>query len=135
VAKEKAEREREGEKEIRWSKVAGAPAASLLLGFGLGQVLQDRLQGYAIAYPVADGLGWLLLASGMGGCRPGGAADCEKKKDRRQTMGLLLLGASRVAQVLDSGVWAHSYWKGGGEPSFAVVPTDEGVLLSAQFRF
>lgn len=133
VAKEKATHEKEGE--IRWSKVAGAPAASLLLGFGLGQVIQDRLQGYAIAYPVADGLGWLLLASGMGSCRPGSAADCEKKKDRRQTLGLLLLGASRLAQVLDAGIWAHGYWKNGGEPSFAVVPTEEGVLLSAQFRF
>lgn len=138
VAKEKAAREALGEadREIDWSKVALAPAASLVLGFGLGQAIQQRLNGYAIAYPVADGIGWLLVVSAMGSC-PRGGGDCKKGRERRHNIGLILLGASRLAQVIDSGIWGYRYWRDGGEPKVSLlpVPVEGGAALSVGFRF
>lgn len=118
--------------EYHGAKVWLAPPVAAFVGFGLGHAVQDRLNGYPIAFTVADGLGFLLVASSLGDCRV--ASDCQKRKDRRHALGLGLLIASRVVQIVDVTIWSINYE---GEPKVALsaVPTDGGMLASVGWKF
>lgn len=110
------------------NKVWLGPPAAALLGFGMGHLVQDRYQGYPIAFTSADALGFLLILGSMGSCNP--ADSCRKSKDRIHDLGLGILIASRIAQVVDTTIWSVNH-----HARFAVVPRGDGAAVTAYIQF
>lgn len=114
------------------AKIWLAPPASFFLGFGAGHMVQDRYRGYPIAFTVADSVGFLLIIASMGSCSPAGS--CQKTKDRNQNLGLGLLIASRLAQVIDVTLWSVNHLN---EPraKVSLVPVEGGMAMMGRLRF
>ena len=105
---------------------------ALVLGFGVGEAMQSRWPGYPMIFTGADLVGWGMIFASMGDCNP--ADKCRRSKHRTHAIGLGLLAASRLAQVIDTSLWSYQHYQD-THPRVTILPSENGFLLSAELRF
>lgn len=107
-----------------------------IVGFGSGHMVQGRFHDYGYWWAIADGLGWFLIASGAGSCDIGDVS-CQNSQEDRQTMGRTILMASHFTQMVDTAIWGYKYKMEYDEnsTSYNLIPTPQGILALATFRF
>jgi hypothetical protein len=114
-------------------KVWAPPVASVYLGFGSGQGLQDRFKDTGWMYAVADGIGIGLIFLSYGDCaEPAGS--CQSNKQRNIDAGKGILIVSRVLQIADSSIWSYNYYQKFKSP-VVLIPSADGATLLTSISF
>ncbi|MBL7688630.1 MAG: hypothetical protein JNJ49_11385 [Bdellovibrionaceae bacterium] len=107
----------------------GPPLA--LAGFGIGQAVQGRYSSLGWVFTLTDVTAALWLFSTFGYCRN---TDCVSRQNERGKNAVTLLAVSRLAQFVDSMIWSYGAYNK-RQAGVAIVPTDEGLVLTAKLSF
>lgn len=111
-----------------------------VVGFGVGEDVEHRFLPMGLTFLSADATGVALLLMGFGDCE----ASCNNANEL-PIAGLILLGASRVAQIADLVIFGSEHGMFGGSENprhrghvgleFTPTPDAKGMIAAGKIYF